>query len=247
VALTLVLLHAFPLSSQMLAEQHGLLGDDVRLLTPDLRGFGAAALGTDSPSIDVYADDVVAELDRQGIDRAVVGGVSIGGYIVMSLLRRHPQRVAAVVLADTKASSDTTEAAANRHRIAERVLAEDSTQILLDELVPRLVGKTTHERRPAVFARVTDMVRSAPPAAVAWAQRAMAARPDSSDVLASASVPALVLVGAEDEVTPESDARAMVDGMPDARLVVLAEAGHLSPLEVPEAFATAVREFLSQR
>jgi pimeloyl-ACP methyl ester carboxylesterase len=242
----LVLLHAFPLSSTMFDEQHRLLGDECRLITPDLRGFGAAPLPNDEPSIDAYADDVVAELDRRGIDQAVVGGVSIGGYITMSLLRRHPERVAALVLADTKATADTAEAAANRHRIADQVIADDSVQVLVDELVPRLVGSTTHQQRPEVLARVTDVVLSASPVAVAWAQRAMAARPDSRDVLAHASGPALMLVGAEDEVTPTADARAMVEGTPDAQLVILPGAGHLSPLETPEAFATAVRIFLQE-
>ena len=96
----------------------------------------------------MYADDVVAELDRWGIDQAVVGGVSLGGYIVMSMLRRYPSRIAAVVLADTKAAADTADAAANRHRMADRVLNDGSTQVLVDALVPRLVGTTTHAQRP---------------------------------------------------------------------------------------------------
>ena len=227
----------------MWADVHALL--DVPLIAPDLRGFGATPLGDDEPSVDVYADDVVAELDRRGIDQAVVGGVSLGGYIVMSMLRRYPTRIAAVVLADTKAAADTADAAANRLRIADRVVADGSSHVLVDELAPRLVGTTTHAQRRDVLARVTELVQSASPAAVAWAQRAMAARPDSSDVLAGASVPALVLVGAEDVITPESDARAIVDGMPNARLVVLPEAGHLSPLETPGAFASAVGEFVA--
>ena len=227
----------------MWADVHALL--DVPLIAPDLRGFGATPLGNDEPSVDVYADDVVAELDRRGIDQAVVGGVSLGGYIVMSMLRRYPSRIAAVVLADTKAAADTADAAANRLRIADRVVADGSSHVLVDELVPRLVGTTTRSRRPDVLARVTELVQSASPAAVAWAQRAMAARPDSSDVIAGASVPALVLVGTEDAITPESDARAIVDGMPNARLVVLPEAGHLSPMETPDAFAASVRDFTS--
>jgi pimeloyl-ACP methyl ester carboxylesterase len=240
----LVLLHAFPLTSTMFDEQHRLLGDECRLITPDLRGFGGSPLGDEEPSIDVYADDLVAEFDRQGIDRAVIGGVSIGGYITMSLLRRHPARVAAVVLADTRATADTAPAAANRHRIADRVIADDSVQILVDELVPRLVGSTTHQQRPDVLVRVTDVVLSASPVAVAWAQRAMAARPDSRDVLAQASVPALVLVGAEDELTPPADAQAIAEVMSGAQLVIVPRAGHVSPVEVPADFAAAVRHFV---
>jgi pimeloyl-ACP methyl ester carboxylesterase len=228
----------------MFDEQHRLLGDECRLITPDLRGFGAGPFGEDEPSIEAYADDVVTELDRRGIDQAVVGGVSFGGYITMSLLRRHPERVAAMVLAGTKATADAVEAAANRHRIADQVIADDSVQILVDELVPRLVGSTTHEQRPEVLERVTDLVLSASPAAVAWAQRAMAARADSRRVLAQASVPALVLVGAEDELTPTADAQAIVEVMPHAQLVIVPRAGHVSPMEVPAEFAAAVRNFV---
>ncbi len=240
----LVLLHAFPLSSVMWEGVQQPPADRWRRITPDLRGFGSAPLGADQPSVDRYAEDVVAELDRLGVERAVVGGVSLGGYVAMALLRRHADRVEAMVLADTKASADTSQAAQNRHRMADRVLAEDSVRMLADELVPRLVGTTTREQRPDVVARVTKIALSAEPAAVAWAQRAMAARPDSFDVLRATSVPALVLVGEEDELTPESDARAITEVMRGARLVILPAAGHLSPLEVPDEFGAAVGEFL---
>ena len=235
-----VLLHAFPLSSAMWDAQRSALPD---LVTPDLRGFGAAPLGHDEPSLDRCADDVVALLDRLGHDRVVLGGLSMGGYVTMAFLRRHPDRVRAVVLADTKAGADPDAGRANRLRIAAAV-EQDGAEVLVQEVLPALLGATTKERRPDVVARVEELVRAAPPAAAAWAQRAMAARPDSFDVLSSVDVPALVVVGDEDALSPVDDARAMADALPQGRLVVLPGAGHLTAMEVPEAFTDAVRDFL---
>lgn len=225
-----------------LAQREGLAAH-CRVITPDLRGFGGSQLGDDAPSLDHMADDVAGVLDAEGIERAVVGGQSMGGYVTMAFCRRHPDRVAGVILADTKAAADTPQARENRERIAERVLS-DGTGVLVDELLPALIGATTKERRAMVFGRVRGLVQSAPRGAVAWAQRAMAARPDSFDTLSTLKVPALVIVGEEDELSPVTDAEAMLRAMPDGRLSVIEQAGHLSAVEQPEAFNRAVAEFI---
>lgn len=241
--LPVVLLHAFPLSSAMWLAQREGLASVCRVITPDLRGFGGTVLGDDEPSVDVMADDVARLLDQEGVDRAVIGGQSMGGYVTMALCRRHPDRVRAVILADTKAQADPEPARANRERVAAAVL-EDGTDILLTEALPTLVGATTKERRGMVLGRIRGLVQAAPPAAVAWAQRAMAARPDSFGTLRSLTVPALVVVGEEDELSPPSDARAMAEAIPGARLAVIEKAGHLSAVEQPEAFNRVVAEFV---
>ncbi len=244
--LPVVLLHAFPMSSTMWLAQREGLAATCKVITPDLRGFGGSRLGDDEPSLDLMADDVVRLLDAEGVDRAVVGGQSMGGYVTMALCRRHPDRLLGVVLADTKATADSEAARANRERIAAAVL-ERGTPVLVDEVLPGLVGPTTRQRRAMVFGRVRGLVQSAPPAAVAWAQRAMAARPDSFDALRGLKVPALVIVGEEDELSPRSDAEAMVEVVPDGRLTVIEKAGHLSAIEQPEAFNRAVAAFLADR
>ena len=238
-----VLLHAFPLSSAMWREQREALDGRYRVLTPDTRGFGGSPLGDDEPSLDRCADDVVALLDRLDLDRVVLGGLSMGGYVAMALLRRHPERVRALVLADTKAGADPDAGRANRLRIAEAV-ERDGSGVLVDEVLPALLGPTTTSQRPEVAGRVRALVQAAPPAAAAWAQRAMAARPASLDVLAQTDVPALVLVGDEDALSPVADAHAMADALPQGRLVVLPGAGHLSAVEVPTQFAAALGAFL---
>ena len=240
-----VLLHAFPLSSAMWLEQRNVLGGTCRVITPDLRGFGGSPLGDDEPSLDAVADDVAAMLDGLDLERVVLGGLSMGGYAAMAFLRRHPGRVAALVLADTKASADGADAAANRERIAARLLADDSSEVLVEDVLPSLLGSTTTSDRPMVAGRVRALVEAAPPAAAAWAQRAMAARPDSLATLRAADVPALVLRGDEDALSSQADTDAMVEALPQGRLAVLPGAGHLSAVETPGPFAAALSAFLT--
>ncbi|GAA2206108.1 alpha/beta hydrolase [Nonomuraea monospora] len=238
-----VLLHAFPLSSAMWLAQREGLAKVCRVITPDLRGFGGSRLGEDEPSLDVMADDVARLLDEEGIDRAVVGGLSMGGYVTMAFCRRHPDRVLGVILADTKAGEDPPAARDNRERIAQAVLTEGS-EVLVTEVLPALIGRTTRERRAMVVGRVKGLVQSAPPGAVAWAQRAMAARPDSFETLSALKVPLLIIVGEEDELSPPSDADAMAQAVQEGKVEIIPRAGHLSAVEQPEAFNAAVIEFL---
>lgn len=239
-----VLLHAFPLSSAMWRAQRAALSDAYRVVTPDLRGFGASPAGSDEPSLDLMADDVAALLDRLGLDQVVLGGLSMGGYVAMAFLRRHRPRVRALVLADTKAGADPAPAREKRERIAARLDAEGTPDALVEEVLPALCGPTTAARRPDVVAQVEELVRAVDPRAAAWAQRAMAARPDSLDTLRDTAVPALVVLGDEDSLSTKDDAGAMLEAMPDARLALLAGSGHLTALEAPEDFNAVLREFL---
>ncbi|MEE1784717.1 alpha/beta hydrolase [Streptomyces sp. SP17BM10] len=243
----LVLLHAFPLNAAMWSAQldalPGLTGDETRVLAPDQRGFGGTALGTDEPSLDLVADDLALLLDAAGIDRAVVGGLSMGGYVALAFARRHPDRLAGLLLANTRATADADAVRANRERIAAAVLARDSVQLLLDEEVA--AGQLGPDSRHLVE-RVQALVAAAPPAAVAWAQRAMAARPDSREVLAGLRVPTALVAGAEDALVAVEEAELMARLRPDAELTVIPGVGHLSALEAPEAFDDAVRKLLAR-
>ncbi|MFI6443033.1 alpha/beta fold hydrolase [Kitasatospora sp. NPDC050543] len=243
----LVLLHAFPLAASMWSAQldalPGLTGDEARVLAPDQRGFGGTELGTDDPSLDLVADDLALLLDAAGIERAVIGGLSMGGYVALAFARRHPGRLAGLLLADTKATADTDAARANRERIAAAVLARDSVRLLAEE---RMEDALLGPGSGPLAERVRAMIAQAPPQAVAWAQRAMAARPDSSDVLPGVAVPAAVIVGEQDGITPPAEARLMADALPAAELTVIPGSGHLSALEAPEAFNAAVRRLLAR-
>ncbi|BFV57269.1 alpha/beta fold hydrolase [Kitasatospora sp. CMC57] len=238
----LVLLHAFPLAARMWQAQIESLGDVALVITPDQRGFGGSAPAEGTPSLELVADDIAAVLDELGVERAVIGGLSMGGYVAMAFARRHADRVAGLLLADTKAVVDGDAARANRERIAAAVLARNSVRILAEEKIEDgLLGPAV---APELADRVREMIAEASPEAVAWAQRAMAARPDSLPTLAALAVPAAVVVGEHDALTPLAEARVMAETLPDAELTVIPGVGHLSSLEAPESFNAVVRALL---
>jgi pimeloyl-ACP methyl ester carboxylesterase len=239
-----VLLHAFPLSRRMWQFQYDGLTTQMRLVTPDLPGFGESATSADAPDLGVMADSVLALLDLLALDDVVLGGLSMGGYVAMEILRRRPDRVRALVLADTKASADADAAAANRRRMADVLEDGRNTRVLVHDVLPTVVGDTTREEHPETVTWLREIVEETDPLGAAWAQRAMAARRDSFDTLREVRVPTLVVVGEEDALSPPSDAEAMVDAVPGAELVVLERAGHLSAVEAPDGFNDAVCEFV---
>ena len=234
-----VLIHAFPLSSRMYGPLGAGLGD-IGLVLPDLPGFGGTSLSKSEPSVDAYATQVADELQQQGVNEVVIGGTSMGGYVAMAFCRLFPERVAGVALIDTKATADIEAAAAGRRAMADRLESENSSAALVEAVLPKLLGATSFERRSDVVELVSEWVKQCDPRAAAWAQRAMAARPDSMETLRSLSVPALVVVGEEDVLTPPSDATAMASELVDCRLVVIPDAGHLTPVEEPDAVAVAL-------
>ncbi|WUI01016.1 alpha/beta hydrolase [Spirillospora sp. NBC_00431] len=239
----LVLLHAFPLSSAMWLAQREGLASRFRVITPDLRGFGGSELGDDDPSVDAMADDVARMLRNLGVRRAVVGGLSMGGYVAMALCRRHPGLVLGLVLAATRAAADSGPVRENRLRQAGLLDGEGGARILVDEVLPALVGPTTYRQRALVYGRVRGLVQATPPKAAAWAQRAMAGRPESFDTLRDLRVPVLIMIGDEDGLATEDEARAMADAAPNAELLVIPRAGHLCAVEQPDLFNQAVAEF----
>ncbi|MFC9251392.1 alpha/beta fold hydrolase [Amycolatopsis thailandensis] len=236
--LPLVLLHAFPVDARMWDGVRAPLSERLRLITPDQRGLGRSPLPeTDrEPDLDDAARDVVALLDRLGLDKVVLGGCSMGGYLTMAVLRLAPERVGGLVFIDTKATADTPEAVRARHDVAARVEAEGAGW-MPEAVTPGLLAE---KAAPEVAERLRELITTQPPSGIAWAARAMAARPDSLETLRSADVPALVVVGEEDGLTPLEAANTLVETLPDATLVVLPEAGHLTPLEDPTGVVEAI-------
>jgi pimeloyl-ACP methyl ester carboxylesterase len=236
----LVLLHAFPLDHRMWDGVRAGVAEHIELITPDQRGFGDAPLGADAPSLDTVAADVLSQLNGR---RVVLGGCSMGGYVAMSVLCQAPSQVAGLLLVSTRATADAEAGRTNRHAMASRIEAEGAG-FVPDTVLPTLLGTETVERRPEVVGEVRALIASQDGAAIAWAQRAMAARPDSSDVLRRADVPTLIVRGEQDTLIPADEADALAGLMPKAEVVVLAGAGHLPSLEVPEEFTGAVARWL---
>lgn len=239
----MLLVHAFPFNSAMWERQIVEFASGHRLIAPDLRGFGASARGSGAASLDQHADDLAALLDQLGLDKVAVAGLSMGGYISFALWRRHRERVSALILADTRAGADTEEGKQGREKNA-RLAEEQGPGALADQMLPKLLSASA---AATLRDEVRQMIESNDRAGVAAALRAMAARPDSTALLASIDVPTLVIVGAEDALTPPSQSQAMFEAIPGCQIVEIPGVGHMSNLEAPAAFNSAVDEFLSPR
>jgi pimeloyl-ACP methyl ester carboxylesterase len=194
--------------------------------------------------MEAFATHVNEELDKHGIGRAVIGGVSLGGYVAFGVLRQRPERVSALILADTRAGADNDQVREGRLRML-RLLEEHGPAGVFDDMRPKLFGATTHAGRPAVLEYAKGLVESQTPAAIEGAIRAMLERPDSTPLLGRIAVPTLIVVGEEDALTPPAESEGMQAAIPGAILARLPRAGHLSSLETPEAFNAAVAAFLS--
>ncbi len=241
----IMLLHGFPLNRTMWGPQVGALRERFTVITPDLHGFGESDPPAEPKhtSMDTYAGDVLRLLDALGYDRVILGGFSMGGYVLFRVLARAADRISALVVADSRAGADSDEGRQRRHAAIARIRSE-GTEGFLTEFVTGLVGPTTKAQRPRIVEAVRRISGSPPGSALIGALSAMAARPDSRPLLASVAVPTLVLVGDEDHLTPPDAAREIASGIRGARLVTIPAAGHLSNLEAPEVFNDALLDFV---
>jgi 3-oxoadipate enol-lactonase len=240
-----LLLHAFPLGLCQWDAQVEALAATRRVVRFDARGFGDTAPGDGALTMERIADDGAGLLDHLGIEKAVVGGCSMGGYAAFAFVRRHPQRLAGLVLQDTRAGADTVEAKANRSTLAAKVLAEGALAAA-EAFLPKLLGETTYRERPDIVTGLRERILATSPQAIANALHGLAARADSRETLPTIAVPTLVLVGSEDVLTPASEAATMAAAIPRARLDVIPGAGHLANLEDPVAVNAALRAFLAR-
>ena len=239
----LLLVHGFPLDAALWHPQLDGLADVARVVAPDLRGLGRSAGGDAPPTIDAYADDLACVLDALGIEQAVVGGLSMGGYVALAFWRRHRARVRALVLADTRAGADDDAGRARRRELMALVRAEGAGTIA-ERMIEGMVGRSTRRRAPELVEDVRRMLARQPTDGIVRALQAMHDRPDSAPTLATIDVPTLVLVGDEDVVTPVDEARRLHAGIAGSRLAVIEGAGHVSTLERPGAANHLLREFL---
>jgi pimeloyl-ACP methyl ester carboxylesterase len=237
-------LHAFPLGLSMWDSQAAALEATHRVVRFDDRGFGGSPPHQGPLTMDQIADDADGLLDALGIDRAAVCGCSMGGYAAFAMVRRHPDRIAALVLQDTRSGADSDEARRGRADVAERVLREGA-KAAADAYLPKLVGETTHRKRPELLARLRETILGTSPRGIADALLGLGARADSQATLAQIRVPTLLVCGVEDVLTPPSEAEAMHRAIPGSRLELVPEAGHLANLENPDAYNKALVAFLT--
>jgi pimeloyl-ACP methyl ester carboxylesterase len=245
-----VLLHGFPLNHAMWQPQIEFLSRSYRVIAPDLRGFGGSSLakGDEQRGVEMhtYAEDVVALLDALEITEPVVlGGFSMGGYILWQFARRYPERVRALVACDTRVLADTEEGSAGRLKLAEQVM-QVGIEPVVTAMLPKLLSPETHENNPNVVIQVSLMMRSCGPAAVAAALRGMARRPDMTAELPRITHPILVLVGSTDAISSPAEMRGFAENLAQHEFVEIPSAGHLVTLENPSAVNDAFVGFLER-
>jgi pimeloyl-ACP methyl ester carboxylesterase len=247
----IVLLHAFPLTAEMWAPQLADLPSAWRAVAPDLRGFGGSSRrqaglgGAEVPArgMDDYASDVLALLDTLEIPAAVIGGLSMGGYVAFSLFRLAPTRVRALLLADTRAEADADAARQNR-MIMLATLEASGPPAIADAMLPKLLALASRREHPDLERDVRRLIESNSREAIADAIRCLMSRPDSRPLLSSIAVPVQLIAGSDDELTPVALHEEMQASLPDASLTIIEGAGHLSNLERPDVFNRTLSRFL---
>ncbi len=242
-----VLLHGFPLNAEMWMPQLSSVPDGWRFIAPDLPGYGETdpllpRAGTPT-GIDEYAADVIDLMDALHIDSAVIGGISMGGYVAFAIHRRAPTYFLGMVLANTKAPGDSPEGRAGRARMIELVSAEGASGVAR-QMLPKLVGADTARERPDVVKRIDALILAARPEAIVSALHAMMGRPDSTGDLVRIACPTLVVTGEQDALIPTEESYALQRKILSAQIEVLPGAGHLSNMEQPEAFNRTLIRFL---
>ena len=238
----ILFLHGFPFNSDMWTPQIRRFSDHTRCIAYDIRGHGRTDIGDTHYTLEFFVDDLVALLDFLHVQQAIVCGLSMGGYIALRAIERYPQRVCGLVLCDTRSEGDSNEAKVKRSEAIQRLKA-DLTQFT-DGFLKTALAEATFQNQPSVVEQIRNMILLNAPPAMAGTLLALAARTDTTAILPRIQVPTLVLVGAEDRITPPEVAQRMSTQIPNAKLQVIPNAGHLSNLENPAVFNTALASFL---
>jgi 3-oxoadipate enol-lactonase len=238
----LVLLHAFPADHRMWLPVAERLADRYRIVLIDMRAHGRSEPGNGTATMEKHAADLLQVCREEKIERAIFAGVSIGGYVLFEFFRRHRERVAALVLSDTRAPSDSDETRANRFKSIEDT-RRFGPEPFIETTLGRILGETTRRNRPDLVAQVRTMAATFTAPRIAAIQEGMAARPDSSSLLPAISAPTLLLFGEEDVVTPRADAEALKRGIPNSTLHIITKAGHLAVFEQDEECSRLIRQF----
>lgn len=239
----LLLIHGFPHDRSLWKPQLEGLGDDIRVIAPDLRGFGNSTEVPDIMTMDAYASDLKELLDQLGVQRAVIGGLSMGGYIALAFLENHPEMVSGLILCNTRSGADDEKARAGRYATATKVGDEGMANVA-EGMVPKMITEATATLHPERRAALKDMMAHQRPAAVIAALRGMAARPDRTPMLSTIKVPTLIITGSRDELILPKESESMAAAIPGSKLVIIPDVAHLSNVEDPDAFNKAVLEFM---
>lgn len=241
---TLLLLHGFPLHSGMWEAQLDALSTSWRVIAADFRGFGRS--GETGPfTIEQLADDTHTLIGQLKLDKIVLAGLSMGGYVALAYAKKYAQSLRGLIMLDTKAEADSPEGKANRDRMI-AIVNEKGSKPIADAMLGKLIPEETARNRPHLARTLRDMMESTRPQTISHALAAMRDRPDQTDMLGDIAVPTLVGVGDQDAITPPEVARAMHEKIPGSHLRIFTGSGHMSPMEQPSQVNAAIAEFLAK-
>ncbi len=238
-----VFIHGFPFNCRMWQPQLAALPEQIHAIAYDVRGHGRSAVGDGLYSLEFFVDDLMALLDHLELEQVVLCGMSMGGYIALRALERYRERFGALVLCDTRSEADNDQARVNR-AAAIRALAEEGIAAFADNFVNLVFAPGTFRTNPAAIDLIKEMILATDPRAIGGTLLALAARTDTTPALPQLDLPALVLVGEHDRLTPPDAAQALAGLLPRAQLYVIPRAGHMSNLENPGYFNERLFAFL---
>lgn len=238
----LVLLHGFPLDSRIFKHQADAFKDRYRVIAPDLRGFGQSTATTPF-SLNQLADDVHLLLQQIGASPCILGGLSMGGYVAQSYIRKYPADVKALILFNTKSESDNEQQQQGRNKMIESVRYGGS-RVVAEQMLPNMLGPKTKETNPALVAEVTGIMQACPALTIEHALEALRDRDDHRSTLPQIKVPSLIITGESDAISGPSIMQPIAKAIPGSAYQVIPNAGHLSTLENPSAVNAVLEAFL---
>lgn len=238
-----VLIHAFPLSAEMWKRQATLLGvRNYRVILPDLPGFGAANSTIQFFTIGEMARRIAAILKTLKIEKAIIGGLSMGGYVAFDLYRQFPELFSALILCDTTYLADSLEKRNSRFDLISKIESSGAAA-LIENMLPNLISDETKQNNPDLLDKLTGAFSKVNPVSAINALRSMAERADSSDIIEQITFPTLLIFGEFDKVTNLEIAGKMKELIPGSELFIIKKAGHYTNLEQPDQFNNALIDF----
>lgn len=240
----LVLVHGFPLYHSMWRHQLLALSKSARVIAPDLRGYGGSQRGEGPLSISLFAEDLLALLDHLQLEKVVLGGLSMGGYVIQELLSLAPERVAGLLLCDTRSEADTPEEASKREAAIQKITSEGKNEFI-EGMVERLLSPS-NRKDTTLSTIVREMASATSPGLLCDTLQALLNRRDTTHILAKCTVPSLIIVGKEDAITPPSFAHRMASALKDGEVFEVEGAGHMAPLEAPLLVNERIEQFLAR-
>jgi 3-oxoadipate enol-lactonase len=240
-----VFINGFTFSQEMWIPQLSAISDRYRAIAYDLRGHGKSYVGDGQYTIEGHVDDLLALLDGLKIPRAIVVGLSMGGYISLRALERNPERFIAAVLCDTRSEADTNGGRIKRFA-AIAAVKKTGAAVFADGFVKNVFAPETLQRNPQAVQQIHGIITHTPELSIAGTLLALAARTDTTESLATITIPVLILVGESDVTTPPSASQSMHTRIPGSELHFIPHAAHMSNLENPDFFNEKLFAFLSR-